>query len=560
MNEHWVDALARATGSITNRRRGLRLIASAIAAVISLRVGRTTEAQSDCGGLFQPECLDPTECQWGDQVCNGTCVDVSQNDEHCGLCGRRCWIGESCINGSCEATGYEQDNCPIGAPDLCGTICTNLLHDEKNCGECGVVCSGDSGCRSGRCDCGGIIGAPDPCGDQCVNFLHDRENCGGCGIACPVDMQCRNGECACSGFDQTDACDGQCTNVSSDPENCGGCGIRCETGSHCSNGTCSRLEQGSEPSAADQNEPAAGRSPGAYEVVLLGQEGWAGSIAGDVSEDGRVVGGWWTAGGDSTKDLRVVLWDGEAVVDLAALGMVYPAQFNHAGAVTGFGANGDPIVYRPETETIESELSENLPKIEPPAGFAEAQVNAVNQSGEAVGALYPVSADDADGARGFVTSASEIIVLEPAPGGDTSIAWWINDAGQVVGGPARDENDGLIFDGRAFLYDLRSGATTDLGTLPAFDGSFPWGINNAGQVVGEAWLWRSNDTLLSHAFLYDPNMAEMFDFNSLIPAGTGWVLIAASDINDAGQIVGYGMVEGSVQAFLLNPKPSSQGS
>jgi hypothetical protein len=43
------------------------------------------------------------------------------------------------------------------------------------------------------------------------------------------------------------------------------------------------------------------------------------------------------------------------------------------------------------------------------------------------------------------------------------------------------------------------------------------------------------------------------DLNALIPAGAGWVLGEATDINDAGEIVGYGSVHGQEHGFLLTP-------
>jgi probable HAF family extracellular repeat protein len=42
--------------------------------------------------------------------------------------------------------------------------------------------------------------------------------------------------------------------------------------------------------------------------------------------------------------------------------------------------------------------------------------------------------------------------------------------------------------------------------------------------------------------------------NKLIPAGTGWVLITAYGINNAGQIVGEGTVNGKQHGFLLTPQ------
>jgi uncharacterized protein (TIGR03437 family) len=45
----------------------------------------------------------------------------------------------------------------------------------------------------------------------------------------------------------------------------------------------------------------------------------------------------------------------------------------------------------------------------------------------------------------------------------------------------------------------------------------------------------------------------MQDLNTLIPADTGWILSLASGINDSGQIVGNGAINGVSHAFLLTP-------
>jgi hypothetical protein len=51
----------------------------------------------------------------------------------------------------------------------------------------------------------------------------------------------------------------------------------------------------------------------------------------------------------------------------------------------------------------------------------------------------------------------------------------------------------------------------------------------------------------------------MSDLNDLIPTDSGWELTAAESINDAGQIVGAGKLDGLTRAFLLtlvaNPDP-----
>lgn len=121
----------------------------------------------------------------------------------------------------------------------------------------------------------------------------------------------------------------------------------------------------------------------------------------------------------------------------------------------------------------------------------------------------------------------------------------LNDLGQVVGGLSGND-DGS---GRAFL--LSGGVVTNLGTLmPSHTYSRASSINNAGQIVGissESFFTREDE----RAFIYEGG--RMLDLNSLIPAGAGWVLNAAGDINEHGQIVGRGRLNGQERAFMLTP-------
>jgi len=99
----------------------------------------------------------------------------------------------------------------------------------------------------------------------------------------------------------------------------------------------------------------------------------------------------------------------------------------------------------------------------------------------------------------------------------------------------------------AFLYN--NGTPVDLGTLGGTL-SLGFGINNAGQVVGLAYL--SGDQA-EHAFLYVPGKG-MMDLNSLVGNGSGRELHVATAINDGGQIVGSGSISnGDEHAFLLTP-------
>jgi len=129
-------------------------------------------------------------------------------------------------------------------------------------------------------------------------------------------------------------------------------------------------------------------------------------------------------------------------------------------------------------------------------------------------------------------------------GGMWSRALAINDLGQVTGQAAIA---GITGTAHAFLWT--SGQMVDIDTLGSTY-SFGLAINSHGVVVGREAL--NNQTSLTyHAFIY--TSGKMTDLNSLIPAGTGWILHEATGINDSGEIVGNGTLNGQVQGFLLKP-------
>ena len=101
----------------------------------------------------------------------------------------------------------------------------------------------------------------------------------------------------------------------------------------------------------------------------------------------------------------------------------------------------------------------------------------------------------------------------------------------------------------------------DLGTLEDFSLSVALAINDKNQVVGvSAKTWGDHrgmidprDWWFDKAFLWENG--TLLDLNTLIPAHSGWELGTAFSINNAGQIIGYGIYKQRKHAFLLNPVP-----
>src|SRR5436309_1733969 len=119
-------------------------------------------------------------------------------------------------------------------------------------------------------------------------------------------------------------------------------------------------------------------------------------------------------------------------------------------------------------------------------------------------------------------SAANIIDLGTL-GGPVSIAYGINDVGQIIGTSATASGTS-----HAFLWS--NGTMADLGSLGSAGPSDGRGINNRGQVVGGT-VDANNSQY--HAFLWDHG--TMSDLGTL----RGYNLSQAQAINDAGQVVGF---------------------
>jgi probable HAF family extracellular repeat protein len=103
-----------------------------------------------------------------------------------------------------------------------------------------------------------------------------------------------------------------------------------------------------------------------------------------------------------------------------------------------------------------------------------------------------------------------------------------------------------------YLYD--AGQFTIL-PLPAGYSGEATAINADGVIVGTAV---NNTTFASLAFVYADGQFAFL--NDLLPAGSGWNLRQASDINDANQIVGPGFLNGTPTAYLITvavPEPAA---
>jgi probable HAF family extracellular repeat protein len=216
---------------------------------------------------------------------------------------------------------------------------------------------------------------------------------------------------------------------------------------------------------------------------------------------------------------------------LVGLNDAIPYAINDKGEVVG-GAQGiGPFLYRDETVIS--------------LGTEGTVAYGINNQSQIVGILNSNTA--------FLYENGTTTEIGTLPGDNYSSAEGINDLGQVVGVSAPTG----VGDGRAFLYSKSTGLV-NLGRLfPSDLFSVALDINNNGQVVGFSG---SNLDFFStsggiRAFIYSDGKLQ--DLNDLISPNSGLTLTQARAINNRGQIVGAGSINGELHAVLLTPVSQS---
>ncbi|MBV8329509.1 MAG: hypothetical protein JOZ61_03470, partial [Verrucomicrobia bacterium] len=180
-------------------------------------------------------------------------------------------------------------------------------------------------------------------------------------------------------------------------------------------------------------------------------------------------------------------------------------------------------------------------------GGRSASATGINNSGLIAGSSVTASGQN----HAFVWQNGAMHDLGTLPGGTFSSAAAINDAGAIAG-----SSDGGNFGSHGVIFQQSGGGITDLGVPADFTSSSANALNNKGVVVGAAST--GSYRAVSHAFV--AQNGSITDLNRLIPGNSGpWVLLTATGVNDAGEIVGTATYNSTEErAFLLTPTTQPQ--
>ena len=109
----------------------------------------------------------PATCPVGQTLCGDTCVDLNNDNNHCGDCDVIC---NTTLSQVCDGTGQCSTAC-VEPYQLCGTQCVDVNTDANHCGECDNACTGVEVCNGQGSCAQNCVAGMENCHGVCSNLL-----------------------------------------------------------------------------------------------------------------------------------------------------------------------------------------------------------------------------------------------------------------------------------------------------------------------------------------------------------------------------------------------------
>jgi uncharacterized membrane protein len=253
----------------------------------------------------------------------------------------------------------------------------------------------------------------------------------------------------------------------------------------------------------------------------------------DINDQGVVVG----QAAKDTGETVACSWSASGVLSDLAVNQPFSAaqSINNRGDICGYYMQDGST---PVGFVIRAGALELLDDLQSTKG------GGVNDVGTAVANILSLAEN-----RPFTKVGHFSVQLPHAPGGSMAEALRVNNRNQIIGSVVlSDERE------QAALWE--GGQLTILGDL---GGGFSQalGINHFNQIVGISHIPSPQSVTVptdgsnaitfaneaDRAFYCSSPGNPLVDLNTLIPSTSRWILLAATAINDRGQIVGYGLID-----------------
>jgi probable HAF family extracellular repeat protein len=228
---------------------------------------------------------------------------------------------------------------------------------------------------------------------------------------------------------------------------------------------------------------------------------------------------------------RPLLWQAGTMQDLGTLGGVhaFATAINDHGDIVGASTLVGDTIWHPF-------LYRKGVMVDLGASGGDAYAYAINNKRQVVMELQ-----DESGNGLAINDDGDLRIIGAIGAWTTGLA--INESGHVVGvceGVVEPGGHAFYYDGQR-LIDLHVAGETS---------TYSKSINNRDELVGTRGIL-GFPTPGEGGFLYrDGQRTEIAD---LLPPGSGWSILTAEYINDAGQIVGVGMHDGAYKFYMLTP-------